>query len=192
MLFRRSDLSSAANYQEQIRRLKKELETADAVIIGAGAGLSAAAGMQYTGTRFKEYFEDFYEKYRYTDMYSGGFYPYDTPEEHWAYWSRYIFINRYMDAPEPVYQELNDLVKDKDYFVLTTNVDHCFQKAGFDRQRLFYTQGDYVLSPNRCRKTARWRAAACQEISMEFLRTAPAGAGQAVTCSTSGMGLRLK
>ena len=145
MLFRRSDLSSAANYQEQIRRLKKELETADAVIIGAGAGLSAAAGMQYTGTRFKEYFEDFYEKYRYTDMYSGGFYPYDTPEEHWAYWSRYIFINRYMDAPEPVYQELNDLVKDKDYFVLTTNVDHCFQKAGFDRQRLFYTQGDYGL-----------------------------------------------
>lgn len=145
MLFRRSDLSSAANYQEQIRRLKKELETADAVIIGAGAGLSAAAGMQYTGTRFKEYFEDFYEKYRYTDMYSGGFYPYDTPEEHWAYWSRYIFINRYIDAPEPVYQELNDLVKDKDYFVLTTNVDHCFQKAGFDRRRLFYTQGDYGL-----------------------------------------------
>ena len=78
-------------------------------------------------------------------MYSGGFYPYDTLEEHWAYWSRYIYINRYMDAPKPVYDELLALVKDKDYFVLTTNVDHCFQKAGFDRKRLFYTQGDYGL-----------------------------------------------
>lgn len=145
MFLRRSAPSSAVNYQEQIKRLKEELENADAVIIGAGAGLSAAAGMQYTGARFKQYFEDFYKKYHFTDMYSGGFYPYDTLEEHWAYWSRYIFINRYMDAPETVYQELYDLVKDKDYFVLTTNVDHCFQKAGFDRQRLFYTQGDYGL-----------------------------------------------
>ena len=78
-------------------------------------------------------------------MYAGGFYPYPTPEEHWAYWSRYILINRYMDAPKPVYQDLLALVKDKDYFVLTTNVDHCFQKAGFDKKRLFYTQGDYGL-----------------------------------------------
>ena len=78
-------------------------------------------------------------------MYSGGFYPYDTQEEHWAYWSRYIFINRYQDAPKPVYNKLLKLVKDKDYFVLTTNVDHCFQKAGFDKRRLFYTQGDYGL-----------------------------------------------
>lgn len=145
MFLRRSASLSSVNYQEQIRRLKEELENADALIIGAGAGLSSAAGMQYTGARFKQYFEDFYKKYHFTDMYSGGFYPYDTLEEHWAYWSRYIFINRYMDAPETVYQELYDLVKDKDYFVLTTNVDHCFQKAGFDRQRLFYTQGDYGL-----------------------------------------------
>ncbi len=78
-------------------------------------------------------------------MYTGGFYPYKTPEEFWAYWSRYIFVNRYMDAPKPVYEKLFDLVKDKDYFVITTNVDHCFQKAGFDKKRLFYTQGDYGL-----------------------------------------------
>ena len=145
MFFRRTVPPPAADYKEQISRLKRELESADAVIIGAGAGLSAAAGMQYTGERFRQYFGDFYEKYRFADMYSGGFYLYDTLEEHWAYWSRYIFINRYMDAPEPVYRELYDLVKDKDYFVLTTNVDHCFQKAGFDKKRLFYTQGDYGL-----------------------------------------------
>ena len=78
-------------------------------------------------------------------MYSCGFYPFDSLEEHWAYWSRYIYINRYMDAPKPVYSVLYNLVKDKDYFVLTTNVDHCFQKAGFDKHRLFYTQGDYGL-----------------------------------------------
>ena len=121
------------------------LEDADAVIIGAGAGLSTSAGFTYAGQRFEDYFSDFIQKYGFKDMYSGGFYPYDTLEEHWVYWSRYIYINRYMDAPKPVYRMLYELVKDKDYFVLTTNVDHCFQKAGFDEQRLFYTQGDYGL-----------------------------------------------
>ena len=130
---------------DKISRLKHELETADAVIIGAGAGLSTSAGFTYTGERFEKYFGDFIGKYGFRDMYSGGFYPFGTLEEHWAYWSRYIYINRYMDAPKPVYRELYDLVKDKDYFVLTTNVDHCFQKAGFDKHRLFYTQGDYGL-----------------------------------------------
>jgi len=125
--------------------LKNELETADAVIIGAGAGLSVSAGFTYDGERFKKSFSDFEARYGFHDMYSGGFYPYAEPEELWAFWSRSIFINRYMDAPRPVYDELLSLVKDKDYFVLTTNVDHCFQKAGFDRQRLFYTQGDYGL-----------------------------------------------
>lgn len=130
---------------EQLVRLRDELNSADAVVIGAGAGLSASAGFVYSGERFREYFSDFEEKYGFHDMYSGGFYPYETPEEHWAYWSRYILINRYMDAPKPVYGTLFELVKDKDYFVLTTNVDHCFQKAGFDKKRLFYTQGDYGL-----------------------------------------------
>ena len=126
-------------------RLGSVLAEADAVVIGAGAGLSASAGMIYTGERFEKYFADFRGKYGFRDMYSGGFYPYGTLEEYWAYWSRYIWINRYMDPPESVYENLYGLVKDKDYFVLTTNVDHCFQKAGFDKDRLFYTQGDYGL-----------------------------------------------
>lgn len=136
---------STEKYSVQIEKLKKEIETADCIVIGAGAGLSTAAGFTYSGERFKRYFSDFEEKYGFHDMYSGGFYPYETPEEYWAYWSRYIYINRYMDAPKPVYGDLLKLVQDKDYFVLTTNVDHCFQKAEFDKKRLFYTQGDYGL-----------------------------------------------
>ena len=128
-----------------IDTLRQVLNHADAVVIGAGAGLSTSAGFTYDGERFDQYFADFAVKYRIRDMYSGGFYPYSSLEEHWAYWSRYIYINRYQDAPKPVYQDLFSLVKDKDYFVLTTNVDHCFQKAGFDKKRLFYTQGDYGL-----------------------------------------------
>jgi NAD-dependent SIR2 family protein deacetylase len=115
------------------------------VVIGAGAGLSTSAGFIYTGERFHAYFQDFADQYGFRDMYSGGFYPYRTPEEFWAYWSRYIYVNRYMDPPKPVYDQLFELVKDKDYFVLTTNVDHCFQKAGFEKKRMFYTQGDYGL-----------------------------------------------
>lgn len=131
--------------QSAVKRLREELDAADAVVVGAGAGLSASAGFTYTGERFRKYFSDFGEKYDFQDMYRGGFYPYQTLEEHWAYWSRYIYVNRYMDAPKPVYDRLFELVRDKNYFVLTTNVDHCFQKAGFDRHRLFYTQGDYGL-----------------------------------------------
>ena len=129
----------------QIEELSRQLASSDAIVIGAGAGLSTSAGFTYTGERFEQYFSDFIVKYHFTDMYSGGFYPFDTLEEHWAYWSRYIFCNRYMDAPKPVYQDLLSLVQDKDYFVLTTNVDHQFQKAGFDKDSLFYTQGDYGL-----------------------------------------------
>ena len=129
----------------RIERLQEALEQADAVVIGAGAGLSASAGFSYSGERFEKYFGDFIARYGFADMYSGGFYPFATLEEHWAYWSRYIYINRYMDAPKPVYDALLQLVRDKDYFVLTTNVDHCFQKAGFEKRRLFYTQGDYGL-----------------------------------------------
>ncbi|HJC05202.1 MAG TPA: Sir2 silent information regulator family NAD-dependent deacetylase [Candidatus Enterocloster excrementipullorum] len=118
---------------------------ADAVVIGAGSGLSASAGFTYGGERFFKYFGDFAEKYGIRDMYSGGFYPYKTLEEYWAWWSRHIYYNRYVEPPVPVYQRLLELVKEKDYFVITTNVDHCFQKAGFDKERLFYTQGDYGL-----------------------------------------------
>ena len=128
-----------------MENIKSILQNADSVLIGAGAGLSTSAGFTYSGLRFQKYFADFEKKYGFHDMYSGGFYPYKTLEENWAYWSRYIMINRYMNAPIPVYEELFELVKNKNYFVLTTNVDHCFQKAGFDKSRLFYTQGDYGL-----------------------------------------------
>ena len=131
---------------EQIARLKEELETADAVVIGAGAGLSTSAGFTYSGDRFRKYFFDFEEKYGFHDMYSGGFHMMkEVPEVSWAYWARNSYINRYMPAPKPVYEKLLEVVKDNDYFVITTNVDHQFQKAGFDKKRLFYTQGDYGL-----------------------------------------------
>ena len=130
---------------EQINKLKTELGAADAVLIGAGAGLSTSAGLTYSGKRFFKYFADFHAKYGITDIYSGGFYPYETLEEYWAWWSRHILYNRYEQPPLTVYENLLSLVKDKNYFVLTTNVDHCFQKAGFDKERLFYTQGGYGL-----------------------------------------------
>ena len=136
---------STKSCSEQLEQLQTALQDCDAVVIGAGAGLSTSAGFIYTGERFEKYFSDFAQKYGIQDMYSGGFYPFATPKEHWAYWSRYIYINRYMDAPKPVYDDILKLVQDKDYFVITTNVDHCFQKAGFDKKRLFYTQGDYGL-----------------------------------------------
>ena len=138
-------MRSTETFSDSIKRMKEALGNADTVVIGAGAGLSTSAGFVYSGERFRKYFSDFAEKYRFTDMYSGGFYPYPGKGEFWAYWSRYIWVNRYMDAPKPVYNDLLALVRDKDYFVITTNVDHCFQKAGFDKQRLFYTQGDYGL-----------------------------------------------
>ena len=138
-------MKSMQDYSQQINKLKSALQNAEAIVIGAGAGLSTSAGFTYSGKRFHDNFHDFEAKYNFHDMYTGGFYPYATPEEHWAYWSRYILINRYQNPPKPVYNELYELVKDKDYFVITTNVDHCFQKAGFDKQRLFYTQGDYGL-----------------------------------------------
>ena len=156
MFFGKAISTFTGNYSEQIEKLKREIETADAVVIGAGAGLSTSAGFSYSGERFREHFADFEQKYGFHDMYSGGFYPYRTPEEHWAYWSRYIYLNRYVDPPNSTYSDLLHLVKGKDYFVITTNVDHCFQKAGIDKKRLFYTQGDYGLfqcSEPCCRET---------------------------------------
>ncbi|HIS68255.1 MAG TPA: Sir2 silent information regulator family NAD-dependent deacetylase [Candidatus Gallacutalibacter stercoravium] len=145
MFLKRPTIPSTESCSEQIYKLKRALNEAQAVIIGAGAGLSTSAGFIYDGDRFAQYFSDFEKKYGFHDMYSGGFYPYPTPEEHWAYWSRYIYCNRYIDPPFSTYRDLLGLVKEKDYFVITTNVDHCFQKAGFDKKRLFYTQGDYGL-----------------------------------------------
>jgi NAD-dependent SIR2 family protein deacetylase len=130
---------------EPLSRLKDEIANADAIVIGAGAGLSTSAGLTYNGERFNRYFYDFAKAYGIRDMYAGGFYPFPDEETRWAWWARHIYYNRYIDAPKPVYSELLSLVKDKDYFVVTTNVDHQFQRAGFDKKRLFYTQGDYGL-----------------------------------------------
>ena len=130
---------------EQIARLKEEIASADAIVIGAGAGLSTAAGLTYAGERFEKYFGDFAARFGISDIYSGGFYPFPDAETRWAWWARHIYYNRYIDAPKPVYRKLLDLVEDKDYFAITTNVDHQFQRAGFDKKRLFYTQGDYGL-----------------------------------------------
>lgn len=132
-------------YSDNINRLKEEIKTADAIVVGAGAGLSTSAGLTYSGERFEKNFGDFREKYGITDMYSGGFYPYSSLEEYWAWWARHIYVNRYDVSAGKPYTELLKLVKDKDYFILTTNVDHQFQLAGFDKKRLFYTQGDYGL-----------------------------------------------
>ena len=145
MFLKKPCMTSAESYPIQIARLKTEIETADAIVIGAGAGMSVSAGLTYNGERFKKYFSDFHDKYGISDMYAGGFYPYDTLEEYWAWWSRHILVNRYEVSAGKPYSDLFSLVKDKEYFVLTTNVDHQFQLAGFDKTRLFYTQGDYGL-----------------------------------------------
>ncbi len=136
---------STKSYLDDLNRLKRAINESDAIVIGAGAGLSTSAGFSYSGERFERYFSDFHEKYGIADMYSGGFYPYQTLEEYWAWWSRHIYINRYDVQVGKPYSDLLELVRDKNYFVLTTNVDHQFQMAGFDKNRLFYTQGDYGL-----------------------------------------------
>lgn len=145
MFLRNLITTSTESYSKQINRLKNEIKNADAIVLGAGAGMSTSAGLTYDGERFEKYFPDFHKKYGISDMYSGGFYPYETLEEYWAWWSRHIYINRYDITAGKPYMDLLNIVKDKDYFVLTTNVDHQFQLAGFDKKRLFYTQGDYGL-----------------------------------------------
>ena len=136
---------STRSYLEDIKLLKEKIESVDAIVVGAGAGLSTSAGFIYNGETFKKYMFDFIKEYGITDFYSGGFYPFPTKEIMWVFWSRNIYVNRYLDAPKNTYKKLLNIVKDKNYFVITTNVDHQFQKAGFDKKRLFYTQGDYGL-----------------------------------------------
>ena len=131
--------------EENLQRLKDEIKNSDAIVIGAGAGLSTAAGYTYSGERFERWFFDFKERLGLTDMYSGGFYPFPDDETRWAFWARNIYVNRYLAPPKPVYDDLLALVRGRNYFVITTNVDHCFQRAGFEKERLFYTQGDYGL-----------------------------------------------
>ena len=143
--FRRLVSGKKGTIEEKSEMLKNEIQNADAIVVGAGAGLSTSAGLTYNGERFKKYFFDFAEKYGINDMYSGGFYPFPDNETRWAWWARHIYFNRYIEPPKPIYRELFSVLKDKNYFVITTNVDHQFQRSGFDKNRLFYTQGDYGL-----------------------------------------------
>ena len=145
MFLKKPILTFTGSCWDQIEKLKQEIQTANAIVIGAGAGMSASAGFTYSGERFEKYFGDFASRYHFKDMYSGGFYPYDTLEEYWAWWSRQIMLNRYEAGVGKPYSDLLELIKNENYFVLTTNVDHQFQLAGFDKKRLFYTQGDYGL-----------------------------------------------
>ncbi len=137
---------------EHIARLKDALAAADAIVIGAGAGLSAAAGYTYGGERFRYWFADFADRFGIEDMYAGGFYPFPKEEILWAWWARHIYCNRYSKDPKPVYKNLLRLVDGRNCFVITTNVDHRFQAAGFDKKRLFYTQGDYGLFQSKTPK----------------------------------------
>lgn len=143
--FGRSMSKGKGEKEEQLSKLKNEIQSAEAIVIGAGAGLSTSAGFTYSGERFERYFFDFAKKYKIKDMYSGGFYPFPDSETRWAWWARNIYFNRYVEPPKPVYKDLLCVFKNKNYFVITTNVDHQFQSAGFDKKRLFYTQGDFGL-----------------------------------------------
>lgn len=150
-----------------IEKLKELINNCDALVIGAGAGLSTAAGFIYGGKYFLDNFKYMNDKYGYTDMYSAGFHNFLTEEEKWGYWSKFIYLNRYKYNAMPLYKELFDLVKDKNYFVLTTNVDHQFQLAGFDKKRLFYTQGDYGLF--QCKKKCHNKTYDNKDIILEMI-----------------------
>lgn len=133
------------SYEEQIKLASTYIKNADYILIGAGAGLSSAAGLTYSGKRFEENFKEFIDKYGMTDMYSAGFYPFPSEEARWGYWSKHSYINRIEPEGLPLYRQLLKIIESKDYFVLTTNVDYQFQKSGFDESRIFATQGDYGL-----------------------------------------------
>ena len=154
---------------KEIERIKKLLNEAEAIVIGAGAGLSTAAGFEYGGDYFLENFSDIYKKYGYTDMYSAGFHPFLTSEEKWGYWCRFIYLQRYKEGTKPLYKKLYDMVKDKNYFVITTNVDHQFQLAGFSKERLFYTQGDYGLF--QCSKPCHKKTYDNEKQVLEMIRS---------------------
>lgn len=131
-------------YDERLEHARELLHSADAVLIGAGAGLSTAAGLSYGGEDFKREFREWINHYGFTDLYSSSFYPFKTEEEYWAYWAKHIWFSRFRDHGLPLYQDVKRLVEDKDYFVITTNTDGQFLKTGFDKSKIFDCQGDYA------------------------------------------------
>ncbi len=145
MFSKKKTTPSTQSYSEKIAKLKKAMDDAEVVVIGAGSGLSTSAGLSYGGERFERLFPDYIAKYGFKDMYSAAFYPHKSPEEFWGYFSKHIYFNRYEQDLNDTYNNLLKLVSDKEYFIITTNVDHIFQNTGFDKERLFYTQGDYGL-----------------------------------------------
>lgn len=133
-----------------IENIKKLIDEAEYVLIGGGAGLSSSAGIEYSGKRFEDTFKEFIEKYHFTDMYTSGFYDFKTQEEKWAYWAKHMYINDIGMKATDLYKEILELVKNKKYFVITTNVDDQFYKAGFDKDRIFATQGSYAYIQCSC------------------------------------------
>lgn len=137
---------------ETLKNIRNLIDKAEYILIGAGSGLSTSAGIEYSGERFENNFKEFIEKYHFTDMYSAGFYDFDTEEEKWAYWSKHMYLNNIgMDATD-LYKNIFELVKNKNYFVITTNVDEQFYKSGFDKDKIFATQGSYryIQCKNAC------------------------------------------
>ena len=130
--------------ERAIEKARVTLAKAERVLIGAGAGLSTAAGLTYSGGRFRRYFSSFIERYGMTDMYSAGFYPFPTDADRWAYWAHHAWVNCLGVGATSLYRQIFTWVQSRDYFVITTNVDKQFEKAGFESTRLFETQGDYA------------------------------------------------
>lgn len=131
--------------KEILNKIKDYINNADAIVLGAGSGLSTASGYIYSGKRFMDNFKYMYDLYGYKDMYSAGFHNFKTKEEYFGYYAKFVILNRYSDIGLDLYKKLYKIVENKNYFVITTNVDHLFQKSGFSKDRLFYTQGDYGL-----------------------------------------------
>lgn len=167
MFSKKKTTQSTNDYSAKLSKLIKD---ADAIVIGAGAGLSAAAGYNFSADRFMKYFADFNEKYGIKDMYFGSFHPFEKETEYWSFWARKIYYNRYFDEKDGIndlYPTLLNLIKDKNYFVITTNADHLFVRNGFDKERLFYTQGQYGLL--QCSKPCKQVTYDNKELIMKML-----------------------
>lgn len=154
------------SYKKRLEQAKRALEGAEYVLLGGGAGLSAAAGITYSGKRFTEHFEPFINKYGFTDLYTSSFYPFRTEEENWAYWAKHISINRFEIGATRLYEDLFQLVKEKEYFVISTNVESQFVKAGFPEDKVFEIQGDYsyLQCEKGCHDTLYYNEAVVKEM----------------------------